>query len=372
MITRRHRFTATALAGLLALTLSACGGGDDKPSSTDDGKIESAEYIYSSYNPGTTVNSQGFEYFQKRVTELSDGAITFKNFYSGALLPATEGLPGVLDGRADIAITGPAFNPEALHLINVVGVPFLAQDGDSASRALNDLYKSSKSFKKEFDDLGVHLVAIAPVGPNMIVANDKIESIADLDGKQVRGYGYVLDALKDVGASAVAMAQPDVYEAVERGVLDATSGVSLDLAIDNKFEEIGDYFIEPGFGQYALGINVMSLDKWNSLSPATQKVFDSALDDYLDEYDRIQTTREAEACAAAKKAGVEFVIWDDAARKEWSDQVSKSIEDKWIKDGVGFGYPEAEVQGFLDDYKAAIKANEPADYKSPVETCAAS
>src|SRR3546814_13554955 len=58
-----------------------------------------------------------------------------------------------------------------------------------------------------------------------LITRTPIKSLDDIKGKRIRGYGVATDVIERLGGTAVPMAAPEVYTAMERGVLDRKSVV---------------------------------------------------------------------------------------------------------------------------------------------------
>ncbi|TDV96755.1 TRAP-type mannitol/chloroaromatic compound transport system substrate-binding protein [Halomonas alkaliantarctica] len=100
-----------------------------------------------------------------------------------------------------------------------------------------------------------------------------IESIADLEGKRLRlsgrDQGRVLEQL---GGSQVTLAGGEVYQAIERGVIDAGEFSTPGVDFNAGFAEVADYWATPGWHQSASVFGVMiNKDAWDALSEETQE-----------------------------------------------------------------------------------------------------
>ncbi|TFH85051.1 ABC transporter substrate-binding protein [Billgrantia azerbaijanica] len=100
-----------------------------------------------------------------------------------------------------------------------------------------------------------------------------IESLADLEGKRLRlsgrDQGRVLERL---GGSQVTLAGGEIYQAIERGVVDGAEFST--PGVDHKagFAEVADHWLTPGWHQSASVFGVMiNRDAWDALSEDTQE-----------------------------------------------------------------------------------------------------
>jgi TRAP-type C4-dicarboxylate transport system substrate-binding protein len=101
----------------------------------------------------------------------------------------------------------------------------------------------------------------------------KIEK-PDLTGLKMRITPIYRAAFRAFGADVVQMPPPDVYTALERGVIDGYGWTILDLP-KVGWGKFTKYRIEPGFFQ-AWSAFIINLDSWNKLTPAQQKALTDA------------------------------------------------------------------------------------------------
>src|SRR5690606_22783285 len=100
-------------AVLLGTTACSSGGGDGDNGGGGD---ETFSFTVASAVAETHPTAQATVQWMDRVTELTDGRVTFDPVWSGALLPAAELLAGVKDGRADIGHTSTSWHMSDLPL----------------------------------------------------------------------------------------------------------------------------------------------------------------------------------------------------------------------------------------------------------------
>lgn len=107
-----------------------------------------------------------------------------------------------------------------------------------------------------------------------------IESIADLDGKRLRLSGRDQGrVLEELGGSQVTLAGGEVYQAIERGVIDAGEFSTPGVDFNAGFAEVADYWATPGWHQSASVFGVMiNKDAWDALSEETQEILRIAAD----------------------------------------------------------------------------------------------
>jgi len=107
---------------------------------------------------------------------------------------------------------------------------------------------------------------------------EAVERPQDLAGRKIRTmalYDYFLNAL---GAVPVTVAHPEVYSALERGVVEGYAYPFSD-AVELSLYEVCGYFIDHTFYEAGNVIAIMNLDKWNSLPKKLQNLMTDAMKD---------------------------------------------------------------------------------------------
>ncbi len=105
------------------------------------------------------------------------------------------------------------------------------------------------------------------------IGRTRLETLDDLEGKRLRlagrDQGRILERL---GGSQVTLAGDEVYQAIERGVVDAAEFSSPGVDYEVGLAEVSDYWTVPGWHQSATVLGVMiNKDAWNELSEQTQE-----------------------------------------------------------------------------------------------------
>ena len=188
----------------------------------------------------------GFEAFLDRVTEYSGGKITFDVTYANGIVPVLETDDALVDGRVDIVNWWPQYDPSEYPASNVmidasvVRDPRMVTGYYSIMAAMQEVALDTPEIVAEYTDKGITpLNIMSPDGPSIIACSEPINSLADLAGKQIRAGGTVhARQIEELGAIPVSLPYPEVYEALQRGILDCsfsahaifTSGGHLEVA----------------------------------------------------------------------------------------------------------------------------------------------
>ena len=216
---------------------------------------------WSKNNPAVPLLAEGFA---KGVEQASQGRNKF-SFSGPETVPPFEQLQPVASG--------------AFHMLYTVGIYHYGQTalaiGFDAVRGTMEERRASGLFDlvdKHYQKLGLKVIAVpisrksgytfqlkAPAGPD-----------GDFRGKKVRGTPAYHPVIRSLGGAPVVLPIPEVYTALEKGVIDGAASPVVGL-LGVKWYEVAKYVSQPAFG-YAHQLFLMNLDTWNRLPDADKKI----------------------------------------------------------------------------------------------------
>jgi TRAP-type C4-dicarboxylate transport system substrate-binding protein len=147
--------------------------------------------------------------------------------------------------------------------------------------------------------------------------------------------------VKALGGVPVTMAGPDVYLALERGVLDADLH-PWETAISYKWYEVVRYHTKSDLGLGGLFIAAMNLATWNKLPDDVKKVIDKYSGKYgsievaakgmWDKYDNYSLEW------LKKNTRNEFIYWSKEEKAK-AFSLTKPVEEEWVAAAEKRGLP---------------------------------
>lgn len=306
------------------------------------------------------------KWFMEEVQKRSNGKVTFEPYFSGSLLKASDILPGVGAGAADMGNSVPsAYNRKDYPLSNIT-LPFISNHIDSVQKAFKELYDGNAKLRAEYESKGLKLLYAPAYAENTIWSTKPIRKPADVQGLKVRAVLAIGDALSKLGAATLAIPFPDALEGMQRGVVDAMSAAPFDTAVAGGLHEIGKFGSDMGrMGVYAVSATVISLNTWKSLDPETQKVMEQVAAEapayyvkLLNEEVDAAARKVAERVKIGKLELTRFSEEDVAAMRA---KVGEQIWQEWIKTADGAG---ANGKELLEQYRAlAAKHDQTSTYQ---------
>lgn len=353
---------AAALATTVALVGCAggAGSGEGDAASVDGGfaEMEPITLITQSpYGPDHFMSKMWVEYADV-VEEKSEGKITFDISYASALVPVAEQEAALRDGLLDIAWSMPAYNPGELPVnAMLTEVAFLTEQTPIVSQLQG--YGSSEfgftqpAIEDEITNAGffplITLVQQQPHYP-LLCASAPATTLDEFAGKRIRvpGAGWATE-VEALGATPVNLPQAEVYEALERGVIDCAIVAFGNSAASGLFD-VTDYWMvdtQVGFQGWNSTQIIIADRIWNELPAVAQQLLweeshNTLLRSMIDE----TMAAMADEIVAADEM-VEILEYDDEVREVLTAQREKTLADVDQRLTAALG-----DQSLLDDYAA--------------------
>lgn len=284
---------------------------------------------YSVFFPAPHKNAVLATEWAKEIEKRTGGKVQITVFPGGTLTPADKCYDGVVKGISDIGFSVLAYTRGKFPLTEVSDLPLGMKTGLVASKVINDFYKKFKP--KELDE--VKVMYLHGHGPGIIHSKKEITKLDDLKGLKIRCTGMAAKIVGALGATPVAMPMGETYDALSRGVVDAS--MSPQEALQGwKWGEVVKYTIDNFGSSYSTGMFVvMNKDKWNSLPPDIQKIIEQVNEEYIE--------KQGKTWDEIDKVGRDYTI----ARGNKIISLSRDEDMKW----------EKAVKPLLDEYKKNMK-----------------
>ena len=217
--------------------------------------------------------------------------------------PATEQLTGLSNGVFDMLFGAAGYYvgtvPESRALYGTAITPMQARD-TGATDLLDSIYTEKANARV----LGW---VAAGVGYHIWLRNEPVldeNGLPKLDNVKIRSSGFYNPWLDHYGATTVTVPAPDIYNALERGVVDGAAWPGLGIT-DYGFEKFIGYRIDPQVWQFD-NLLWVNQDKWNSLNDAQRGALADAVRDYepvaYEYYENLAAEERAEVEAAGVKS----------------------------------------------------------------------
>lgn len=181
--------------------------------------------------------------------------------------------------------------------------------------------------------------------------NEPIRSLSDFEGLRLRlsgrDQGRVLERL---GGQQVSLAGGEIYQALERGVVDGAEFSVPGVDFKAGFHEVTDYWATPGWHQSAAVFGVMiNKDAWNALSEETQEILKIASEATMAWSISWSERRSTEGTEKFREAGVEITRLPDDDLEELQKIANEVIVESACDNPLTAKVYHSQVS-YLDNY----------------------
>ncbi|MBB3192342.1 TRAP transporter substrate-binding protein [Halomonas cerina] len=315
--------TKTAIGSALALTLTTAALAE----------ASTTIRVAHVWPGGSLIDKQLFKAWAESVEEASDGRLEVEVYPSQTLAKSDQTYHSTVTGIADVGATAQGYTAGRFPLTQIVELPGVSDSSRQGSCILQSLYDQSY-IGSEYED--TRPLFFFTTGPGYLHTKEKlIETPQDLEGMRIRRpTPLVGDMLERLGAQAVGMPAPDVFTAMQRGVVDGLS-FNWEGMKTFRLNELAEYHTEVALYDLSL-IATMSQRTYNSLPEDLQQVIDdhSGMEWSLRAaavYDELIAQGRQEA----KAAGHEFLVIEDPLDDEQWGPVLQETIDRYLEEVDG-------------------------------------
>lgn len=328
MSRKKFKFSVVSLLALMLLVFTACSN-STSGSNGSDGK--GLEFKFGSMDaPDHVQNLETFATFSEDVKELTDGRVSFQMFTGGSLGGPKETLDNLTTGIMDVGRGIHGYNSGKFDVQTVMNLPFLA-DGSAAELSVvtQKLHDTFPEIQKEYSD--VKLLWVHAADPYAIVTKGKqVKSFEDVKGLKLRTPSTEGgEMIKSWGATPVSLPAPEIYDALQKGVIDG--GVLPIAAIkDFNLTDVIDYVTIGNFNTNLFYVS-MNKDSWNRISPEDQKLIEENFTgvSMAEKAGQAFDAQKERAENEAKEAGVKFITLEENELNKFREP-AKVVAEDWL------------------------------------------
>jgi len=301
--------------------------------------------------PGSAVEST-YQKFKELVEEKTNGDLTIQIFGAGTLAGDQTAVEGVQMGTIDIGSSGTNNMAPFTKKFLFGDLPYIMNSIESSHKVwggeVGDELKEEVG--KELNVIGLFFV---DVGSFRVLGNNKrpVHVPADLKGLKIRATATPVEQaiLREWGASPTPVNWPEVYMALEQGVVQGTY-VQHMWTTTAKHHEAMKYYTEVG-GVQNMHFCLMSKATWDSISETQQKAVLEAAEEAQTFGFELAPRLVDELRKEMEKAGGTFYypteeemqLWMGIKDKVWSD-FADQIDQDLVKRVVN---PTTQISRYL-------------------------
>ena len=261
--------------------------------------------------------------FAEAVGAATDGEVSFEIFMGGELGPGpAEQYNRVVDGVADLAFSLPGYTASNFPMTLLTELPGSIDAATGTDRILANLDMLADEYRR------VVLVALWNNAPNLLLMAEKpVTALQDLAGLNIRvpsrNAGIVVQAW---GANPVSMPAPEIYNAMQTGVLD---GAMIDATTLGSFKlaEVTNHItmgMDTTISEFFI---VMNRDVFESLDETAQAaILDAGKDASRNGHAAWAGVAETALAAFAATEGKEVITLSDEEAATFNAASAAAVE----------------------------------------------
>lgn len=272
--------------------------------------------------------------YQEEVTKKTKGALTFENYWGGAMASPAEHIELVKKGTVQMAQTHQWYTPGKFPIGHFEYVfPFGPMDYQIVAKSMRQMRTEFPEFARDEAKENVIILATPTGGVYTMLAKKPIKTMEGFKGEKVALIGRFFGKWLPPGAQAIVRPGGERYDLLQGGVTSVNID-PFDLMYAFKLAEQAKYHLNVNLTTACWAHTMMNLDTFKKLSPEYQKIL-------------VETGKEIEL-----KAAKEVVPkWWDRVQKEWKAKGVTEVD-----------FPDSEITKW-----AATLEDVPAQFAAEIE-----
>jgi TRAP-type mannitol/chloroaromatic compound transport system substrate-binding protein len=214
-------------------------------------------------------------YLSETLDEVSGGNINLRYYEPGELIPPFEILDAVSEGRYPAGFTWVGYDQGSIPSLPLfAGAPFGMEP--PAYLAWHYFGGGAELLEEIYAEYNVKPLLCSMIGPEAAGwFAEPLESLDQIDGLRIRFAGIGGRVMENLGASVTMIPGGELYQAMERGTIDATefSAPAVDRILG--MQEIVQNYVLPGWHQtFTTAHLLINQESWDALEPQTRATID--------------------------------------------------------------------------------------------------
>lgn len=287
--------------------------------------------------------SEGIEGLAQYVSDKTDGNFEISLQYGEVLSAAGENLDGLYLGAFESAAFCSLYDPTKTPALSGLDLPFLPVETLEQRKRVVEDYYLLPSVQEEFAKWNaVPLMGILMTNYEVMGTGDAPTTLDGWDGMRISSTGGVGQLMKELGASVTVVSAPDMFQSMERGLIDASTFPYTYAFAAYRIHEVADWVTD----NWSLGSMVCHL-------AANQSAYEALPDQYKQLLKDAAEAGYAHQIAEYQKidAENEAVFADiDLNRVPMNDEIRTALTtaaqpswDAWVETANSKGLPGQEL-----------------------------
>ncbi|MDR2589022.1 MAG: TRAP transporter substrate-binding protein [Spirochaetales bacterium] len=301
---------------------------------------------YSIFFPPSHLQTRTALEWASEIQGRTAGRVKITVYPGETLTKSTRIYDGVVNGVSDLGMSAFAYTRGRFPVLEGLDLPLGYPDGKTATLAANTVFDTYRP--SELED--VEVMYLHAHGPGVLAGKKRLTGLSGLAGMKIRGTGLSGKIVSSLGAVPVSMGQGDTYEALQRGVVEATL-CPIETLKGWRQAEVIDYVLSTKATGYTTTMYVvMNRDSWGALPDDIKAVFREVNLLWRQKQGQAWDTADDEAKELLRTLGKPILSLSAEEEKKFVDAVNPMLEE-WAASLEGRGLPGntvlADLRGML-------------------------
>ena len=298
-----RRYIAIIAITTAIITVGCSNGKQTDSAAENPATAKPVELSYSIFFPASHLQAQTAEAWAREVERRSEGKVKITMFPGGTLTKAPQCYEGVVNGVSDIGMSVFAYTRGRFPLLEGLDLPLGYPDGITATRIANQMVRNYDP--EELKD--VHVLYLHAHGPGILASKKLVRSIEELEAMKIRATGLSAKIVSTLGAVPISMSQGETYDALQKGVVEATF-CPVETLKGWKQGEVIDYVIDTtAIGYTTAMFVVMNRERWESLADDIRTVLTEVSEEWILKQGQAWDRSDAEGEQFVSDLGKSFI-----------------------------------------------------------------
>ncbi len=289
----------------------------------------------SGHGPATDPSQVYHDKLCEAITIASGGRLEVKAFVGGSVVPATQELNAVSEGVLDMCYTCPMYNLDKWPAAGLIS----ARPGGLPGEALRTWFNyggGAELMNKMMEGFNTMTFpgALSPLPEEVFLHSKKeIRTVEDMKGLKIRAAGDGGEVLNLMGASVVFLPGGELYEAMQRGTIDAFEYSTLASNWDMHFNEIAKYVVlSPTRSPSDPQCFYVNIESWNKLPDDLKQLVQDLIDKWTQAQHEFLVYQSILALDKFKEYGCEVYKLPVEVEEALSNTAKKYYDEKAAKE----------------------------------------
>jgi TRAP-type C4-dicarboxylate transport system substrate-binding protein len=311
---------------------------------TTSARAAAIQLTYSNFFPPSHIQSKLAAAWCKEVEKRTNGKVKITYYPGGTLTKGKNCYDGVVNGLSDIGMSVLAYTRGRFPIMQAVDLPLGYTSGKVATNICNAVYNKFKD--PGFNDTQV--MYLMAHGPGILFTRKKaVRKLEDLKGMKIRAHGTTAALVKALGGTPVAMPMPELYQALQKGVVD---GALYPMEVNKGWkmaEQVKYCTMDLSCSYTTSFFVVMNKKKWNSLPKDVQKTIDEINKEWIPKHGAAWDSSDAAGRKYFKKKGGEIITLSKAELARWK-KASRPVITGYIAQMKKKGINGKEIVDYIE------------------------